>query len=58
MGTTFISGAGESAILWDFNSLLPKSCLTDDAMKNITASLFSPNDKEVILATKVYLISY
>ncbi|KAH7719399.1 Protein F13H8.2 [Aphelenchoides avenae] len=48
----FLSGAAESAILWDMSSLLPVNTLTDDAVKDITGALFVPGDKNVVLGTK------
>ena len=52
--SVFLSGASESAILWDMRTLLPVNHLVHDTMKEIMVAIFSPGDKHVILGTKVY----
>uniref|UniRef100_A0A915DDZ5 NADH dehydrogenase [ubiquinone] 1 beta subcomplex subunit 5, mitochondrial n=1 Tax=Ditylenchus dipsaci TaxID=166011 RepID=A0A915DDZ5_9BILA len=51
-GSSFVSGATESAILWDMDTLIPKNCFVHEPMKQVTSSLFSPGDTEIILCTK------
>ncbi|VDK85101.1 unnamed protein product [Litomosoides sigmodontis] len=51
-GFGFVSGSGESAIVWNLHSLKISHTLEDELMVDITASLFVTGDKHVILATK------
>uniref|UniRef100_A0A915Q2X3 Small-subunit processome Utp12 domain-containing protein n=1 Tax=Setaria digitata TaxID=48799 RepID=A0A915Q2X3_9BILA len=51
-GFGFVSGSAESAIVWNLHSLKISHTLEDEAMTDITASLFVTGDKHIILATK------
>lgn len=53
----FLSASAESAILWDMQSLMPVNKFEDPAMRDVTAALFVPGDKQVILGTKVSGVS-
>lgn len=51
----FLSGAGDSAILWDFQTLMPINRFTDESLRDITACLFVAGDKQFVVGTKVSL---
>jgi hypothetical protein len=51
----FLSGAGDSAILWDFQTLMPINRFVDESVRDITASLFVAGDKQFVVGTKVRL---
>ena len=48
----FVSGSGESAIIWDMNSLLPLNRLEADSMKDLVSAFFVPGDKYTIFGSK------